>query len=518
MTAQQNHTLRVEGIQKRYGATLALDEVNFTVSKGKVHALLGENGAGKSTLVKLLSGLVRSDKGTIALNGKVLELKNPRDAHSSGIRTAFQELTLCPDLTVAQNFLLPKQPSYVWGTLKLREGERLVQDALTSLGITSVDPSEEVKTLDLATRQKLEIARAAYHRPHLVLLDEPTASLSGPDIDWLHRIVCDLRDNGSTILFISHRLPEVRRFCDTMTVLRNGRSVLDGPVDQSSDDTIIESIIGRSLSKAFPAKLPAPKDNPAASPVLEAREVCTGKAVSGVSFELHKGEILGVAALQGMGQQELFEALFGAVEITSGILHVHGRQTKLYSPRDALSPDVGISLVPEERKTDGLFLTMNGKINATLPVLSNFSTLGVLDTRRELKSVKRLFERVQVADRAISQPMSAFSGGNQQKVAIAKWLITESPILLMLDPTRGVDVGTKHEIYLLMQEYAKAGGAVLFYSTEIEEVVHLSTRVLVMYRGKIVSELREDRSEISEHAVMNAALGNSVSFAAGSVH
>jgi ribose transport system ATP-binding protein len=506
-TFGERPALEVTQLRKTYGATLALDSVTFDIGRGSVHALLGENGAGKSTFVKLLNGLTQPDAGKIRVFGDPVTLRGPRRAHHYGIRTAFQELTLCPDLTVFQNFLLPDHPQYPWGTLKAHAAERDVRRCLSDMGLRRIDPSQIVKALDLATRQKLEIARAVYRRPRILLLDEPTASLSGPDIDWLDTLLARLRGDGVTTLFISHRLPEVRRFCDTLTVLRNGKVVQGGKVADATDNEIIESIIGRSLTKAFPPKTMRAVNESRETPVLEARSVCTEGGVSDASFKLFKGEIVGVAALQGMGQQELMEALFGAVKISSGEVIAHGNQVRLSSPRDALAADVGIGFVPEERKTDGLFLKMDGKRNTTLPVLSRFSSLGAINRAAEHGAVKAMFQRVQVVDRAIYAPMESLSGGNQQKVAIAKWLITESPILLLLDPTRGVDVGTKHEIYLLMQQYAAAGGAVLFYSTEIEEIVHMSHRVLVMYRGRISAELTSEADQINEQTIMAIALG-----------
>ena len=492
-------------MRKAFGATVALDNVNVTVGTGTVHALLGENGAGKSTLVKIISGIVRPDAGRLLVDGQEVQLNSPRRAHHHEIQTAFQELTLVPDLTVAQNMLLPYQPTGIAGQLRERRGARLVADHLARLGLGDIDIHREVRHFDLTIRQKIEIARAIMRKPRILLLDEPTSSLSGPDIDWLGKLIADLRDAGVTTVFISHRLPEVRRFCDRLTILRNGRDVGTFEPGEVSDEQVVEMIVGRSLSTAYPEKS-FPKLR--GSPILSAHSLATAGGLVDASLDLHAGEIIGVAGLQGMGQQELFRALFGASVLTHGHIEVNGHRVALTSPRDAIDPRVGISLVPEERKTEGLFLRLDGRRNVSMPVLGRFSHLGVIDGLAETAAVADILDRVQVVSRALHTRLGRFSGGNQQKVAIAKWLMTSSRVLLMLDPTRGVDVGTKHEIYLIMRDFVTAGGAILFSSTEVEELVNLSHRVMVMYRGRIVAHLDAAKCPISESAIMNAALGN----------
>ncbi len=503
--------LAVRDVTKTYGATVALNAASFSVLPGEVHALLGENGAGKSTLVKLLSGLIQPGRGRIELFGLAARLSRPADAQRLGVATAFQELTLVPDLTVADNMLLPRAPAGLLGQLRRREGERLVVAHFADLGLDSIDPRAEIADLDLALRQKIEIARALFRRPRILLLDEPTSTLSGHDIDWLGAQIARQRAAGVTIVFISHRLREVRRFCDRLTVLRNGSSIGTEAVGDVRDDDVIRMIIGRSLASAFP---PRPAVRPAGgAPLLRA----TGLAASGKlrdgSFALHRGEILGIAGLQDMGQQELFLACFGMVPLTAGSLEVDGQRTVLASPRDAVRDAIGISLVPEERKTEGLFLHMTGRFNVSLPVVHRFARHGIIDTSAEDRAVAAVLERTEVDLRALHTPADAFSGGNQQKLVIAKWLLAGSRILLLFDPTRGVDVGTKHQIYLLMRAFADAGGAILFHSTEIPELVGMSDRVAVMYQGQIVQELTGDA--IEEEAIMRAALGEAAAVPAG---
>lgn len=498
--------IQIDAVRKAFGATVALDNVNLAIESGTVHALLGENGAGKSTLVKMMSGLIRPDAGRLLVDGQEVHFSSPSRAHQHGIQTAFQELTLVPDLTVAQNMLLPYQPTGFAGQIRERHGARLVAEHMARMGLQEIDIQREIRQFDLATRQKIEIARAIMRKPRVLLLDEPTSSLSGPDIDWLGQLIADLQTAGKTIVFITHRLPEVRRFCNRLTVLRNGRDIGSFAPAEVRDEQVVEMIVGRSLSTAFPPKSP-PKVR--SKPVLAARNLATAGGLVDASLDLHPGEIVGVAGLQGMGQQELFQALFGATVLTRGHVEVEEQRVTLTSPRDAIDSRVGISLVPEERKTEGLFLRLDGRRNVSMPVIRRFARLGVIKDKAESIAVATILDRVQVAPRALYSRLSRFSGGNQQKVAIAKWLMTSSRTLLMLDPTRGVDVGTKHEIYLIMRDFAVAGGAILFFSTEVEELVNLSHRVVVMYKGRIVAHLDGAKGQISESSIMNAALGHS---------
>jgi len=501
--ASGDTAVSVVSLRKSFGATVAVDDVSFTITKGSVHALLGENGAGKSTMVKLLSGLMSPDAGEIALAGSRAALESPAAARRRGIATAFQELTLVRDLTVTANMLMPTAPRGWLGQLRNRQGERLVAEHLAAIGLSGIDPRAEIRDLELAARQKIEIARALFRCPRILLLDEPTSSLSGGDIDWLGERIAALRQDAVTIVFITHRLREVRRFCDRLTVLRNGRTIGTADVAAASDDDVIRMIIGRSLTSAFPPRPAAPRA--AAMPVLAADAAATAGKLRGANYSLQAGEILGVAGLQGMGQQDLFLASFGMAPLTGGRLLVDGREVVMASPRDAIRRRIGISLVPEDRKTEGLFLHLAGRFNVSLPTVHRFARFGLIDSAHETRAVARALAQVEVDPRALYTPAGAFSGGNQQKLVIAKWLLAESRILLLFDPTRGVDVGTKHQIYLLMRAFADAGGAILFHSTEIPEIVNMCDRVMVMYEGYSVAELTG--AAIDEETIMRAALG-----------
>ena len=492
-------------ITKAYGATVALDGASFSVRSGTVHALLGENGAGKSTLVKILSGLVRPDSGRIEMAGKTCSIDSPGTARKLGLQTAFQEMTQIRDLTVAQNLLLPFEPLTPWGVVNTKEAERLAHEHLQKLGLGFIDPRALIGDLELPVRQKLEIARAILRQPKVLLLDEPTSTLSGRDIDWLGRVIEDVKQRGSAVIFISHRMPEVNAFCEFLTVFRNGKDVGTARIGELSQDEIVRMIIGRSLNATFPSRTKL--ENHDKIPSLAAKNLCISGRLDEANFKISPGEILGVSGLQGMGQSELFLACFGAMPLDKGHIEVNGKRVDLLSPQDAVRADIGIGLIPEDRKTEGLFLKLDGLRNLSLPVLSRYTRLGIIDEKAETAASEDVIQTVQVDSRAMFTRAGAFSGGNQQKIVLGKWLLTGSRVLLMYDPTRGVDVGTKHEIYLLMHEFTNAGGSILLFSTEIPELVNLCHRVIVMYSGKMVLELSQD--ELDEEKIIRAALGES---------
>lgn len=500
-----NFAIHVDGISKRFGATVALDGASLQVETGRVHALLGENGAGKSTMVKILSGLLRPDSGKIHVLGNEVTLHSPRDAHRQGIQTAFQELTLIPDLTVTQNLLLPYAPFNAAGLIKSRTATRQVQEALERLHLDDINPRNEMRDLDLPTRQKLEIAKAVIRKPRVLLLDEPTSALTGSNVEWLERIVKSLAKEGVTIIFITHRMPEVRDFCQTLSVFRNGRSVGAGEVQDYTDSEIVELMLGRAISQSFPEKSVS-ASNGKSVPLLEVRRLQVEPRLHGTSFKVNEGEIVGVAALQGMGQAELYKALFGAISVQGGEIELSGRRVEFASPRDAIRSKIGISYLPEDRKTEGLLLPMTGSENVSLPVLDRFGWLGWLRKNMESNEVAHVLKQANVDLRALYTPCSAFSGGNQQKIVLAKWLLTQANLLLMFDPTRGIDVGTKFEIFELMHQFVGQKGGILFYSTDIAELVNVAHRVLVLYRGRVVREV--SGSALTEQSVLEAELGH----------
>ncbi|CAB3765659.1 sugar ABC transporter ATP-binding protein [Paraburkholderia solisilvae] len=494
----------VANVTKRFGATVALNDASFRVRRGAVHALLGENGAGKSTTVKLLSGLIRPDEGRIAILGRDVQMREPKDAQRAGVQTAFQEMTLVRDLTVAQNLLLGNEPSGWFGRIRRAEAQRRVTQWLETLELTDVRPGAYVRDLALPVRQKIEIAKAMVREPQVLLLDEPTSALSGRDVAWLARRIDEMKARGVTFVFISHRMQEVREFCDSLTIYRNGRDVGAFDTHAISDDEVIRLVIGRSMDAKYPPK--QPPTFTASAPALELRNVRVDGVVDDFSLKLEAGEVHGIAALQGMGQRELFEALFGAEYIDAGQMRVDGRAVTLTSTADSLKAGVATSLLPEDRKTEGLFLRLPGGENISLPVIKRYTRFGLIDRKRERAAIERVLAQMEVNPRALYKPCLSFSGGNQQKIAMAKWLLTQSRVWLMFDPTRGIDVGTKHQIFVLMRAFAAAGGAVLFYSTDVPELVNVCDRVSVMYRGRNVAELDGDR--LTEENVMRGMLAS----------
>jgi ribose transport system ATP-binding protein len=496
--------ISISRLSVHYGPTIALDAVDLEVGSGQTHALLGENGAGKSTIVKVLSGIVRPDAGTTTIFGEPVVRFSPKFANGLGIRTAFQEISLVKDLTVAQNFMLMHEPLGPTGMIRRRARMDLVEDRLSKLGLSSIDPRAEVRSLDLPSRQKIEIARAVNGNPRILLLDEPTASLSDRDVQWLGELVERLKRAGTTIVLISHRMQDVREFCSALTIFRNGRTVGAHAINDLTDSEIIEQMIGRSLGAVFPQKKREVEAAPAvAEPVLACEKLTTADGVSDVSFSLQAGQILGLAGLDGMGQRDLFMALFGIVHGTAGEIRVAGRPVRFRHPADAIK--CGIGMLPEDRKTEALFLDLDGRENVSLPSLQRFLQAGLVRSGQERKMVSKALDVVRVAKRALWSPVRNFSGGNQQKIAVAKWLLADTRVLLLYDPTRGIDIGTKTEIYHLIRRYTDAGGAVLFYSTEVPELVNLCDEVMVIYRGRI--EERLGGESLSESAIMSIAVG-----------
>jgi ribose transport system ATP-binding protein len=504
--------LSVRGLTKRYGATVALSGVGFEVHAGEVHGLLGENGAGKSTFVKLLSGVVQPDEGEMRVNGTVYAPRSIADARRVGLSTAFQELSLLPTLSVAENFRLSSPPDLRVSRFSPRQSEQFAQQALDEFGVRDISPFTLVGDLSLGERQRLEILFALMHRPRLLLLDEPTAALS--DREWLFGILDRLTAAGTAVLYISHKLDEIRRLCTRFTILRNGQHISTTRVSDLSDAEILTQLAGRSLGEVYPER-PAAAASSAGSAtsagsasaggvpaLLEAKELASA-SLRPSSFTLRAGEILGLAALEGQGQKELFNLLFGNARATGGELLIGGRPVRLNSPVDAIAR--GLALVPEERKSEGVFAHLSTLANVSLPVLKRSRAGGLLAPKRELEAVQDTTRQVQLSDGNLHVNVGALSGGNQQKAILARQLLSGAACLLLFDPTRGIDVGTKQAIYSIMRDFVNAGGAVLFYSTELDEIVHLCDRSLVMYGGQVIADLAA--ADLTQDRLLALALG-----------
>ncbi len=474
-------TVEGVGVSKSFGGVHALDNASFSAAAGEVHALVGENGAGKSTMIKVLGGRLQPDSGSIRLKGAEIRLNGPEQAHGIGAWTVFQELMLFPGMTVAENLLLGREPRR-FGAISHRRMGIEAEALLAGMGITHIDPLALVEDISLAQRQIVEIVRALSHEPDILFLDEPTSSLVEREVAWLFDRVRSLRDAGACVVFTSHRWNEVRSIADRITVFRNGRDV--GTFTELDEREAVTLMTGQRLETLFPPRPAAP----AGAAVLEVRDL-SGPRLDRVSLSLHGGEILGIGGLAGQGHRELFMVLFGAARASGGRVTLGGRPLRIRSPREAKRRDVGLAFVPEDRKTEGLLLGMSVRDNLTLSILDRISGAGVLRPGAERRAAQEMARQLDVRTASINNPVGALSGGNQQKVLLGRWLLAEPRILLFYDVTRGVDVATKHEIYQLMTRLAGEGRAILFYSSDAEELAELSHRVLVMRDGRIAAEL-----------------------------
>ncbi len=493
---------RMEGISKRYGGVRALENAELTVEAGKVHAILGENGAGKSTLIKVMSGVVAPDAGRMLLDGKPVSFSSPAAANAAGIVCIFQELSLIPDLSVADNIMISRPPRR-FGLIDRAAQRRLAEEALARAGGSDIHPMELVKDLPLSRRQIVEIAKALARRPRILILDEATSALTASDVETVFGVIKRLRDEGIALLYISHRMHEIAELADDCTVFRNGRNVATYKAGTKSDNEVIEMMIGREYSHVFPPKpaTPPPSDKP---PVLEVKNLSWSPRLNDISFTVRAGEVVGLGGLDGQGQRELLLALFGVLRGVSGEILIDGKSRKIAAPSAAKSPDIGMALIPEDRKTEGLMLPMSVKDNLSFASLGRLSRGGVVDRRAEQTAVDAMVKLLAVKSDGTAVPVGSLSGGNQQKVVIAKWLMTEPRIILLNDPTRGIDVGTKQEIYHLLRKLADAGAAIILYSTDYDELIGCCDKVLVLYDGATKRTLTGD--EITEHALISSAL------------
>ena len=490
--------LHIVGLSKRYGATQALTDVAMSIPSGEVRAILGENGAGKSTLVKVLSGVVAPNQGQLELDGQPYAPSSITQARQRGVATAFQELSLIPNLSVGENLLLPRPSSTSFWPEARHKTLLRAEQILADWQITDISADAIVASLSLAERQRIEIARAFSHAKRLLILDEPTAAL--PDPQWLFDQIRRVTEKGVAVIYISHRLGEVREICQRATVLRNGSTIETTDLAGIANDEIFALMVGHRPTPAVTRRTPSRKE----APLIETKALA-GWRVRDINLAVRAHEIVGVAGLEGQGQQELFRILGGAATLRHGQVLVAGRPTELGSPRKALNAEGGIAFVPEERKTAGIFSNLSAAANITLPSLSRISRGGLLWPSRERKFAEPLGRRVALAERYLSVPVGALSGGNQQKALLARALMTGARCLVLFDPARGVDVGTKQSIYAMMREFVAQGGGIIFYSSELSELVELSSRCVAIYDGRIVAELEGDA--LNEESLVAAAHG-----------
>ncbi|PZQ96941.1 MAG: sugar ABC transporter ATP-binding protein [Cereibacter sphaeroides] len=491
---------QMQGISKSYGGVRALEKADLTLKAGSIHAVLGENGAGKSTLIKVMAGVISPDEGQMSMQGQPISIASPAAAISAGIVCVFQELSLVPDLSVAENIIISNPPRRL-GLIDRGVQRQMAEEALARAGASDIHPRALVRDLPLSRRQMVEIAKALARKPRILILDEATSALGSADVEKVFRVLKGLRDEGLGLLYISHRMNEIKELADRSTVFRNGRKVADFAAGTRSDSEIVEMMIGRDYHSAYP---PKPETPPAGAPLLDIRNLGWIDKLRDISFAVRPGEIVGLGGLDGQGQRELLLALFGVLRKTTGEVRVAGNVTSVNSPTEARDGRLGIALIPEDRKTEGLMLPMTVRENLSFAALDLVSKRGVVDRTTENQKIEDMVGLLKIKTGSVDAPVASLSGGNQQKVVIAKWLMRQPRIILLNDPTRGIDVGTKQEIYQLLRDLAAKGAAILFYSTDYAELIGCCDRVEVLYDGAICRELVGN--EITERNLIAAAL------------
>ena len=493
----------MEGISKRYGGVHALEKADLEVQAGRVHAILGENGAGKSTLIKVMSGVVAPDKGRMLLEGREVSFPDPAAANAAGIVCIFQELSLIPDLSVADNIIASNPPGR-FGLIDRKAQRLLAEAALARAGGEDIHPMAQVKDLSLSRRQVIEIAKALARKPRVLILDEATSALAATDVKRIFDVLRRLKAEGIALLYISHRMHEIAELADDCSVFRNGRRIATYKAGTKSDNEVVEMMIGREYSHVFPPKA-AVQPTLDEVPVIEARNLSWPPRFKDISFSVRSGEVVGLGGLDGQGQRELLLALFGVLRGVGGQILVNGKPVKIGSPRAAKAGGIEMALIPEDRKTEGLMLQMSVRDNLSFVALSELAKFGIIDRDAERKAVDEMIRLLAVRTDGVTIPASSLSGGNQQKLVIAKWLMRKPRIILLNDPTRGIDVGTKQEIYhLLRQLAADAGAAIVLYSTDYDELIGCCDKVLVLYDGAVKRVLTG--AEITERALISSAL------------
>jgi len=496
--------LELKGISKRFGGVKALTEVNLSIKEGEVHALLGENGAGKSTLMKILSGGYSCDSGTILINGKEVKIDSPVQAQKMGVGIIYQEFSLVPHMTVAENLFLAREKTSKGGFLKIREMNRLASEYLERLHV-KIDPTEQVNNLSIAEKQFVEIAKALTLEIRVLILDEPSATLTPVEVEQLFKLMKDLKKEGVSMIFISHHLDEIFDIADRVSVLRDGNYIGTKKVDETDHNDLVHMMVGRSVSQEYPPK--TTDTSSIRDYALRVKGLKRDSHSQEVNFDLYKGEILGIAGLVGAGRTEMIRALLGVDHTFHKEVEVFGKSQKLKSPTESLS--CGIGLLPEDRKSQGVILPFSVEHNTTLCTLKKIcNPLGTINNLKSRTLVEKLVKDLNIKTPDIWQSVGNLSGGNQQKVVIAKWLNSDSRIIIFDEPTRGIDVVAKSEIYKLMRELTAKGISIIMISSELPEIVGMSDRVLVMRNDSIVDELSGEK--ITPHNIMTLAAGGKI--------
>ena len=493
---KNENILEIKGVSKSFVGVKALQNVSFQVRKGDVHALLGENGAGKSTLMKILSGAYNKDCGQIFVNGKEAEIRNTKDSERLGIAIIYQELNLIPDITVAENIFLARQPKK-HGLLDWKKMTEDAEEILDYMDV-AINPRAIVSSLSVAQQQMVEIAKAISLHSQLLIMDEPTSTLTEGETRKLFSVINNLKSKGISMIYISHRMEEIFEICDSYTVLRDGTFVHSGEIKEVDVNQIIEYMVGRSLASVYPEK-----KNKVGEVILEADHISNGKEVKDVSFSLRKGEILGFAGLVGAGRTETLKAVFGADSGAKGEIKINGKPVQIRSPRDAIK--LGIGFLPEDRKKEGLVVDLPVLDNTVMAKPEKAMEHGMFSAKKAKEICQKYIRELLIKTPSEMQKAKFLSGGNQQKVVLAKWLNCEPEIIVLDEPTRGIDVNAKMEIYNIIVKLAEEGKSIIMISSEMPELIGLCDRVIVMYEGCVTGEL--DRRTSSQQQIMHYATG-----------
>ncbi|ANS75915.1 D-ribose transporter ATP-binding protein [Paenibacillus yonginensis] len=489
--------IEMKGIHKAFGTNQVLSGVDFDLEPGEVHALMGENGAGKSTMMNILTGLYVKDAGTITIDGKETYFSNPKEAEKAGIAFIHQELNVWPDMTVLQNLFIGREMSSSWGLLKEKEMKALAAEQFRKLSV-DIPLNIEAGECSVGQQQMIEIAKALLTDTKVIIMDEPTSALTEREIRKLFEVIASLKKEGVSIVYISHRMEEIFEICDRITVMRDGRTVDTQAIPDTNFDEVVRKMVGRELTERYPARTPNP-----GKVALEVSHASRKGLFEDISFKVHEGEIIGFSGLMGSGRTEIMRALFGLDPLDRGEVTLFGKKAAIRKPDDAVK--LGIGFITEDRKDEGLILDFSVRENMVLPSLKSFTSKGLISAQKEKSFVDMLIQRLRIKTHTSETAAGNLSGGNQQKVVIAKWVGIGPRVLILDEPTRGVDVGAKREIYQLMNELTGHGVAIIMVSSELPEVLGMSDRIVVVHEGRITGEL--SREEATQEKIMTLATG-----------
>lgn len=496
---KNNIILEMRNISKSFPGVKALNNVSLTIEKGDINALCGENGAGKSTLMKILYGIYKADSGEIWINGIKRDIDSPVKAQQLGLSIIFQEFNLVDTLSIAENIFLGRLKVNSAGRINWKVINREAQELMLHIGY-DIDPRTLVGKLSVSQKQMVEIAKALSYNAEIIVMDEPSATLTEKEMDNLYRVINELKEKKITIIYISHKMDEILKISDKVTVLRDGNIICTSSTCDTCRDVIVGNMVGRSLEQEFPIRYGCCGEK-----ILEAKNINRKGVLKDVNFCLRKGEVLGIAGLVGAGRTELVRAIFGADRIDSGEIFISGKDIKIKSPINSIKNK--IALVTEDRKQQGLILKFSVKKNITITNLKEIVKMGIVLNKKENTAANEYIEKLSIKTPSINQECVNLSGGNQQKVVLAKWLFSDADILILDEPTRGIDVGAKYEIYNIINKLVELGKSVIMISSEMPEVLAMSDRILVMHKGRITAEFENDKRGVTPEQVMNSAIG-----------